>query len=168
MSRRKIDHGSIEAAKHGIARSPHWRAVEKQHLKSNPLCVACGKASKAGLQVHHHFPFHYAIALGRPDLELDQRNLITLCETEVGKPGNNHHLDIGHLDNFKSSNLDVVTDARKTFHGMTSEQIEVDKRWRKKIANRLKPLNLMTGAEKKAFRKLMDSTYPRLTPKKST
>ena len=31
------------------------------------------------VQVQHIFPFHYCVALGRPDLELDERNLITLC-----------------------------------------------------------------------------------------
>ena len=58
--------------------------------------------------MHHIFPFHYCIALGRPDLELDDRNLITLCEDEAGKPGQNHHLLVGHLDDFESSNLAVV------------------------------------------------------------
>ncbi len=43
------------------------------------------------------FPFHYCIALGRPDLELGQRNLITLCEDEAGHPADNHHYEAGVL-----------------------------------------------------------------------
>jgi len=46
------------------------------------MCCKPGTNTRAGLQVHHIFPFHYCIALGRPDLELDDRNLITLCEDD--------------------------------------------------------------------------------------
>ena len=106
-------------ARHGIQRSPAWPHAEKLHLQLQPTCVCCkpGMHPNAGVQVHHIFPFHYVIALGRPDLELDQRNLITLCENEEGKPGENHHLLVGHLDSFQSSNLSVVEHAEKTFFG---------------------------------------------------
>src|ERR1700677_3043433 len=87
------DHGAAESARTGQSpRSPEWSKVEKAHLAKNPHCACCatGTNLSAGLQVHHKFPFHYCIALGRPDLELDDRNLITLCENEAGKPGENH------------------------------------------------------------------------------
>jgi 5-methylcytosine-specific restriction enzyme A len=155
------DHGAIEAARHGIARSSHWPAVEKAFRASSPFCACCAKQDpKTPVQVHHKFPFHYAIALGRPDLELDPRNLITLCETEKGKPGENHHLLVGHADDFQSSNLTVEEDALKTFHGMTAIAIRADKTWAARVAGRLKPLDKMTAEDKDAFIKSMNSTYP--------
>lgn len=76
------DRGLTEALSYGISRSPRWPGVEKEHLKLEPTCRVCGKsATQAPLQVHHRYPFFFAIHLGRPDLELDQRNLVTLCET---------------------------------------------------------------------------------------
>lgn len=158
----KIDHGSIEASRHGVARSDRWPHVEKAHLAAHPTCACChpGTNVGAGLQVHHIFPFHYAIALGRPDLELDDRNLITLCETEAGKPGPNHHLLIGHLDDFKSSNLTVVLDATQTYLGMTGEAIRVDHRWLAAKAAKLKPLDEMTDEDKANFVAAMNARFP--------
>lgn len=158
----KIDHGAVEAARHGVARSPEWPKVEKAHLDKQPRCVCCkpGTNTGAGLQVHHIFPFHYCIKLGRPDLELDDRNLITLCESEENKPGENHHLLVGHLDDFASSNLNVTRDADKTFYGMTKAQIEANAEWLKEKAARLKPLDEMTDTDKKNFTNLMNKHFP--------
>ena len=158
-----VDHGAVVAAKFGIERSPKWPAVERAHLATQPHCVCCapGEDAHAGLQVHHEFPFHYCIALGRPDLELDQRNLITLCEDEPAHPGQDHHLIVGHLDDFESSNLAVVTDAATTFHAMSAVAIRNDALWKQKVANRLTPLDQMTDAQKQAFRQQMDARFPR-------
>lgn len=144
-------------------RSPEWSKVERAHLTKFPRCACCapGTNLKAGLQVHHKFPFHYCVALGRPDLELDERNLITLCEDEAGKPGQNHHLLIGHVDSFQSSNLDVEEDATRTFHGMTADAIKADARWQAKVKRRLKPLQQMTSAEKDDFIRQMNTTFPK-------
>ena len=157
-----VDHGAIEAARFGISRSPKWPAVEKAHLEKQPRCVCCkpGADTKAALQVHHIFPFHYCIALGRPDLELDQRNLITLCEDEEGKPGENHHLLVGHLDDFQSSNLSVVEDAKTTFYGIAAAAIRADPKWQAKEAKRLAPLDKMTPADKQAFKDAMNTRFP--------
>ena len=83
-------------------RSSHWPKARKEHLAKNPTCAICG-GSKL-LEVHHIRPFHL-----HPDLELDPKNFITLCEN--GKDGVNCHLLFGHLGNFKSFNVDVKTDA---------------------------------------------------------
>lgn len=56
------------------------------------------------IEVHHIRPFHL-----HPDLELDPANLVTLCEADKG--GANCHLLFGHLGNFKSFNVEVVSDA---------------------------------------------------------
>ena len=110
--------------------------------------------------MHHIFPFHYCIALGRPDLELDDRNLITLCEDEAGKPGQNHHLLVGHLDDFESSNLAVVEDAARAFYGMDAEAIKSDMTWLRKKVSRLRPLQQMTVADREAFREAMNRRLP--------
>ncbi|HLK39276.1 MAG TPA: hypothetical protein VKU41_21095 [Polyangiaceae bacterium] len=158
-----VDHGALEAARFGFARSPEWPRVERAHLQRQPQCQCCkpGQSPNAGLQVHHIFPFHYCIALGRPDLELDDRNLITLCEDEAGKPGDNHHLLVGHLDDFQSSNLAVVTDARQTFHGLAAAAIKADPHWKAEEASRLKPLDKMTPDDKATFTAEMNKAYPR-------
>ncbi len=160
----KIDYGAIEAARFGISRSPLWPDVEKAHRKLQPTCVACasGTNTSAGLQVHHIFPFHYCIALGRPDLELDQRNLITLCEDEPGKPGQDHHLLVGHLDDFQSSNLAVVDDAQQSFHGMTAAQIRANALWLQKEVAKLKPLDQMTQQDKDDFTNQMNKRFPKM------
>lgn len=80
-------------------RSPHWPAVRAWKLKHFPTCAACGGAEK--LEVHHKMPFHLW-----PDLELDQDNLITLCESE-----RQCHLHIGHLGNWSKYNPNVDQDA---------------------------------------------------------
>ena len=110
------------------------------------------------VQVHHIFPFHYCVALGRPDLELDERNLITLCGNSHDGIGENRHLCIGHLDNFQSSNLSVVRDARKTFFGAETDDIKNDKRWQRR--RRLEPLELMDEEERAALVALMDRRMP--------
>lgn len=62
-------------------RSGRWPAVRRAYLETHPVCEACG--TYADLEVHHVLPFHE-----RPDLELEEHNLITLCRR--------HHWEIGH------------------------------------------------------------------------
>src|SRR5512135_3581631 len=83
---------------HGMKRSNKWPKVRAAHLAKHPACEVCGGNEK--LEVHHKRPFHL-----HPDLELDPKNLITLCESKHG--GVNCHLFVGHLGNFKSFNADV-------------------------------------------------------------
>lgn len=87
----------------GKKRSGGWPTVRKRHLAKHPACEVCGGKKK--LEVHHIRPFHV-----HPELELDPKNLITLCET--GKHGVSCHLWFGHLGNFTTRyNLDVYQDA---------------------------------------------------------
>jgi len=81
-------------------RSPRWETVRKRHLKSFPACAACGCEQQ--LQVHHIKPFHLY-----PELELENSNLITLCENK----GYQCHLNVGHLGSWKKENPNVVQDA---------------------------------------------------------
>jgi 5-methylcytosine-specific restriction endonuclease McrA len=89
-------------------RSSKWRRVRKEYLAAHPKCAVC--AGEKGLQVHHVRDFST-----HPELELDKRNLMTLCSKR------RCHLFFGHLNYWKSINPRVRYDARL---------------WRKKIKNR--------------------------------
>lgn len=157
---KKIDRGNEEALRTiGRGRSSHWPTVEKAFRKLHPQCVCCVVPSTKHVQIHHRFPFHFCVALGRADLELDMRNLITLCEWP-SHPSPDHHLLIGHLDNFRSSNLDVAEDA-VTFRGMTEAEIKKDARWVAKVKTRLAVLDEMTTKDKASFVKRMNATFPK-------
>lgn len=154
------DRGALEAARHGAARSPHWHTVEREFLAANPTCLACGGTP---VQAHHRAPFHYLIdpLINRPDLELDARNLVSLCEDEEGRPAQDHHLLIGHLGNFREGNLLVREDAEGRYHGMTADAIRADAAWgAEERDGRLKPLDRMTDDEKRAFRARLDAELP--------
>ena len=72
---------SVDADVYEGERSSEWQAVRNDFVKRHPFCAACG--SNKALNVHHIEPFHL-----RPELELDEWNLITLCRR--------HHFEIGH------------------------------------------------------------------------
>lgn len=148
-----VDPGAQVAAKQGLQRSPQWPGVEREHLRFEPTCMACG--STDNLQVHHVLPFHFCVLLGRPELELDQRNLITLCEG-----ANNHHLLLGHLNDWSSYNRDVRSDVAGSFNGMTGDSIRANPAWEAKEKQRPPVWEQMNDNEKAAFRLLMDTMYP--------
>lgn len=159
-SKPPVDRGDQEARrtiKRG--RSSKWPTLEHAFRKLHPQCVCCVVPSTKHVQIHHRFPFHYCVALGRPDLELDMRNLITLCEWP-SHPSPDHHLLIGHLDSFVSSNLDVAEDA-VTFRGMSEGAIRKDPRWIEKVKQRLTPLDQMAAKDKASFTKRMNATFPK-------
>ena len=81
-------------------RSPRWPTVREAHLLRHPTCAACGGTK--GLEVHHLLPYHRF-----PEKELDEANLLTLCEHH------GCHYAFGHLWNWNGINVDAVLDARK-------------------------------------------------------
>jgi 5-methylcytosine-specific restriction protein A len=87
-------------------RSPLWDKVRATHLRMYPFCAACGQITK--LEVHHIVPFH-----DDPHLELDPKNLITLCESAKG--GVICHLFFGHLGDYTSYNKDIIKDSALWF-----------------------------------------------------
>jgi hypothetical protein len=158
----KIDHGKEEAARHGYARSEHWPTVERAFREAHPHCAACADAApEVAVQVHHINPFHYVVHVGRPDLELDPRNLIGLCEDEEGRPAQDHHLLIGHLGNFKEGNLLVAEDAAGRYHAMSKDGIKADPDFtNEERIGRIKALDKMTPDELRAFRTRLDHDIP--------
>jgi 5-methylcytosine-specific restriction protein A len=117
---RRRDHGAEVALQYGHSRSPEWPRVAREHLLREPACVTCGYKGQ-GLQVHHIKPFHLY-----PKLELDPNNLITLCEIK----GRDHHLLIGHLDDWASYNVNVRRDT-KVFHKQSALKIRANPVWQK-------------------------------------
>lgn len=123
------DHGLKIARKYGReSRSPEWPAVAHAHLAKEPACRVCGHRGQ-GLQVHHVKPFHLY-----PNLELDPNNLITLCELK----GRDHHLLIGHLDDWESYNPQVRTDVDK-YHKENALTIRANPAWQKEEQHRPQP-----------------------------
>ena len=99
----KVAKSLVREFKKNNLRSPQWRSIQHKYLKENPTCASCG--SKKHLQVHHIQPYHLY-----PQLELTSSNLITLC-----MDAHECHLLIGHGDNFKAYNPNVVEDSAKVF-----------------------------------------------------
>ncbi len=85
---------------HRSSRSPKWPEARAAHLAKNPVCEVCGGKEK--IEVHHVEPFHE-----RPELELSEENLVTLC----ADPSCKAHLTIGHLGNYQLHNPKIREDA---------------------------------------------------------
>ena len=153
------DHGAVAAASHDIQRSPHWSAVVKSFLKKDSKCDVCQESTIwSGIfahQVHHIHAFHFCVLLGRPDLELDHRNLCILCQV----PGQHHHLLIGHLGEFRSYNPQVAEFAQR-YRGWSKAAIEADPFYQQAAANRPKVWGDLTLSEKTAMRAMLDRTLP--------
>jgi 5-methylcytosine-specific restriction enzyme A len=82
-----------------IHRSSQWPDLRRKWLVREPQCQCCNKITK--LQVHHIRPVHLY-----PELELDENNLITLCEN----PTMNCHFIYGHCLNWLAWNRQVMFD----------------------------------------------------------
>lgn len=84
----------------GAGRSPRWRSFRDQ-LLAGQCCQVCD--GKTHLIAHHMVPFHIA-----PDLELVRENIVILCEAK--RYGVNCHLMLGHLGNWRRTNVSVLAD----------------------------------------------------------
>lgn len=80
-------------------RSSKWSGV-RTHFLYGRTCAACGGGKN--LEAHHIRPFHLY-----PGLELDEGNLLCLCEY----PSHNCHIRVGHSFDWKSYNPDSIQDA---------------------------------------------------------
>ena len=77
----------------GGQRDARWREVRAAHIEKEPVCQACGRATK--LDVHHIIP----VAFDKTR-ELDPENLITLCSQPC-------HFVFGHFMSYYCYNKDV-------------------------------------------------------------
>ena len=83
-----------------FGRDGQWTAVRRRHLEQHPTCAACGASDK--LEVHHVIPVGHAKRIGRPELELDPANLVTLCG-----PPRDCHWWLGHACDDRTWRPDV-------------------------------------------------------------
>ena len=137
-------------------RSPLWPEVERKHRLIQPCCLVCGRDVE--VNVHHKYPFDFVILLGRPDLELDERNLYTLCADKAEQ----HHVLVGHLDNYGSYNPDLEHFIALC-RGLTGPQIRSTREFVDAVALRPVHISLMTEDAKAALRLELDKYLP-LTP----
>ena len=159
------DLGTSIALKYGLKRSPLWAGVQRAYLAKNELCVVC--SSNSTIQIHHIMPFHLCHLVYRGDLELDERNFISLCE----ETGNNHHLLLGHLGNFESYNQggrESILALGKSIPGLSEEAIKADQAWIQLMGSRPKPWEQWSHAEKLAFRQILDTTLPFIATAKAS
>jgi hypothetical protein len=112
------------ASKLGVSRrSGKWAKVERDFKEQHGACAVCG--SHRNLNVHHIMPFHLD-----PALELDEKNLITLCMTRKMC-----HLLIGHGSWFSAYNPNVVQDAAHLRdHPEDFDKMKAEIETRRKIA----------------------------------
>lgn len=64
-----------------FGRSPKWQTVRDRFIRANPRCAACGRSQE--LEAHHVVPYQI-----RPELELDESNLVSFCRA--------CHFAVGH------------------------------------------------------------------------
>lgn len=83
-----------------FGRSSRWPEVRRRHIERHPTCAACGASDR--LEVHHVVPVGHAKRIGRPELELDPLNLITLCG-----PPKDCHWWLGHACDDRAWRPDV-------------------------------------------------------------
>jgi hypothetical protein len=90
----------------GLPRSPKWPEFRQMCIQAQPWCSACGRTTC--LEVHHIAPVHLHL-----DLELDEGNVIVLCENAVLPC----HYTFGHRakswSDFDAACVDLVTLVRK-------------------------------------------------------
>jgi hypothetical protein len=158
----KQDRGAQAASHHDLERSPHWDKTKRTFLEKNPYCIACGptESAKRVMQVHHREPFHYCVLAGRPDLELDHRNLVTLCESQEGEHAEDHHLILGHLRDFHSYNPQVLEHASVRYHAHSRAQIEADRDYLAALTRRPKKWPDMSEQERGTYRLSLEIQFP--------
>jgi hypothetical protein len=99
------------------------------------------------------------VLCGRPDLELDFRNLVTLC----ADPQREHHPLIGHLDDHERFDPQLEKFIR-TYYGLSQQQIRETSTWGKAHADKPHHLDQMSEEQKSAFKTMLDAKLPLINP----
>ena len=157
------DIGAAIARQYGVQRSQEWKGVRDAHLHlatDQGFCAVC--LGTAELQVHHIVPFHFVHLVYRGDLELDERNLMTLCEVQ----GQDHHNLVGHLEDWQIYNPGGREVIAGTFKGLPVTQLTADEIKRSQQfqqwmndKNIPKRWEQMSDQDKKDLRKFLDNTF---------
>lgn len=144
-----------------VQRSHEWDAVRDKHLQiqEQSYCAVCLGTEKP--EVHHIIPFHLCHLVYRGDLELDERNLMTLCEV----PPHNHHQLLGHLGDWEIYNPVGRDGIIAAFKGkaaadLTSAQIKLADIWQQWLATKPRRWGDMQDKDKTDLRAFLDITLP--------
>jgi len=149
-------------AQYGIQRHNDWGKIARQHLIGQPKCLICGLnvlynlIQEGSCNVHHKYPLQHCIAVNRPDLELDRRNMFTVCARHF----DHHHLLIGHLEDWESYNPHLETTIALV-RNLTQVQIRNTIMFCEAVKNRPKPLKEWSEAEKNIFKNHLEEVMPR-------
>ena len=159
------DLGAAIAQQYGVQRSAEWHTVQDEHLhkglKDQGYCAVC--LGTAQLQVHHIVPFHFVHLVYRGDLELDEMNLMTLCEVQ----GQDHHNLVGHLEDWEIYNPGGREIMAGAFKGLpvsqlTADEIKRSQQFQQWMSDKNIPKRWekMGDDNRKALRKFLDATFP--------
>jgi HNH endonuclease len=139
-------------------RNRSWEETRREFVRRHPQCEVCGRPATGELNVHHIIPFDIVVSCGRPDLELDFRNLITLCEGVW-----NHHLVVGHFGDWQSYNRHVRSDAKRPeCMGQPGEKIRRMTWWVAEHQERPERYRSTIPSDKADMKALLDRMYPPL------
>lgn len=154
------DPGAVVAG--DVPRDQRWKAARRDHLKKQPWCIACRIQYRGviafiirifrRMTVHHIYPFHIVQTLDRGDLELDSRNLVTLCK--------GHHRVLGHLDDWMCYNPHVKHLALR-FFGRDVRDVLIDPEWSRFRDERKPDLQFMAVKDLIELRAKLDEKFPR-------
>ena len=86
-----------------VKRNSKWPKVRKAFLKLNPHCAICGTVKR--VVAHHILPVYV-----NPELELDTKNLIALCENPTTIYC---HFTFGHLGDWMCYHDGIIEEARR-------------------------------------------------------
>ncbi len=137
--------------KHELQRSRKWSSFRKRIIKQrNGVCEFSGVTTD--LEAHHIVPFHIGVLLGKPHLELEERNIIILSGSPV-----NYHLLIGHLNSFQSFNP-FISKCTELAH-LNNTEIKNNSIWRELRDNRPKTWEKMSLDDKDRLILLIESLY---------
>ena len=99
-------------------RSPCWPTARARYIAGrdadglpHDVCAVC--LTRDDLNVHHIVPFAEGLRTGRPELECDPANFITLCREHHFRVGHDPDLDGPIPANWKTSNPNVRRDAAR-------------------------------------------------------
>ena len=97
-------------------RSKGWKVLKDDFIASNDKCYICG--SRSNLEVHH-----IKDVSNFPDLELDENNLMTLCDGSDRFEGLSCHRIFGHFGCWRRTNYQLREVAELMRVGMKTDKL---------------------------------------------
>src|SRR5258707_12400171 len=132
--------------------------AQHKHLKENPLCSISGIQDHC--QAHHIVDYYACVMIGRPKLAEYSKNFITLTEGMLDL-----HLLFGHFGDFKSINLDIITNLfiykQMGIDLKTHEAIKLNQKWKGCSLYRIKPVQEWDSTYAQWFESEVELIFPK-------